>query len=248
MRSQSPRDNRVRRRSPSMTSSDRAEEARGAIAEANWLREEEHAAGVRVCYTGPVPKGHSGRRSDGTYTIKQFLKLATVIHDDRANNPSSMMPDITAPPNGREYTNSDVERLLMELTGYACSTKYRDRGGLPRCQDCEDEMKDPHWAAYVASLSRNRDERLQEERRDRRRTRRLTRREAQRGVPGARTRLERIQAADERMRIRRMTRRVASVAARSRSGSARSRSGSARSRSGSARSRSGSARSRSGSA
>jgi len=185
MRSQSPRDNRVRRRSPSMTSSDRAEEARGAIAEANWLREEEHAAGVRICYTGPVPQGHSGRKSDGTYTIKQFLKLATVIHDDRANNPSSTMPDITAPPNGREYTNSDVERLLVELQADACSTKYRDRGGLSRCQDCEDEMKDPHWAAYVATLGRNRDE------------------------PGARTRLERMEAADERMRIRRMTRRAA---------------------------------------
>ena len=169
--------------------------------------------GVRVCYKGIVPKGYAGKKSDGTYTIRQYLKLADAIYEVGSNNRGGERFAGAPTSHRRGYTYlDDFERLMeRELPAQLCSLKKRQRGWMRRCQDCEDSMKGDSAAAQRAQRQK-RDRRFH-----RREVRRQTRRQADRGVEGAREALARMAARNARGRTRRA---AAAAAARSRSGSA----------------------------
>ena len=149
--------------------------------------------GVRVCYRGPVPKGYSGKKTDGIYTIRQYLKLADAIYEDRSNNKGgSMLPDLSPPLYKQGYTYlNDFTRLQREMSYSNLCTNKRGLESIPanwmRCQDCEDSMKGD-------DIHGQREQRNRRDRRDYRRTMRQWRtRRANRGVVGAREALARTQ-------------------------------------------------------
>lgn len=191
------------------------------LREEDYYLQMEHDKGVRVCYTGSfLTEGRRDKHGNGTYTIKEFLKLAS----DKFNQPGpEPMPQ---PQYGSEYrTRMDFDELLDyfrtvgefgKVVASFCSDKqHGDRAlGLPSCKDCEDEMKDNAGPDLYTTQARE-DARERSSRRRRRQSRRRREREnirrarssARRGRPGAREQLTRRLARRERRRARRTTRR-----------------------------------------
>ena len=181
----------------------------------------EHDKGVRVCYTGTfLTEGRRDKHGTGTYTIEEFLKLAT----DKFNQPGpEPMPQ---PQYGSEYrTLTDLDELLDffrtvgefgKAVASFCSDKQHGDPAqrLPSCKDCEDEMKDGAGPDLYTTQARE-DARIRSSRRRRRQSRRRreaeeirrARSSARRGRPGAREELTRWLARRERRRARRATRR-----------------------------------------
>ena len=213
------------RRGSSRSGSSQRSVSSGAIQQR--LREEEyylqleHEKGVRVCYTGTfLTQGRRDKHGTGTYTIKEFLKLAT----DKFNQPGpEPMPQ---PQYDSEYrTLTDLNELLdyfrtvgefgRVVTSFCSDKQHGDRAlGLPSCKDCEDEMKDGAGPDLYTTQARE-DARIRSSRRRRRQSRRRREREsirrvrsaARRGSVGAREELTRRLARRERRRARRATRR-----------------------------------------
>ena len=181
----------------------------------------QHDKGVRVCYTGTfLTEGRRDKHGNGTYTIKEFLKLAS----DKFNQPGpEPMPQ---PQYGSEYrTLTDLDELLDyfrtvgefgKVVASFCSDKQHGDPAqrLPSCKECEDEMKDNGGPDLYTTQARE-DARQRSSRRRRRQSRRRREREnirrarssARRGRPGAREELTRRLARRERRRARRTTRR-----------------------------------------
>ena len=172
------------------------------------LREEEynlqleHERGIRVCYTGDFLTGGTGNKhSNATYTIKEFLELAT----NKFNKPGpEPMPQ---PEYDSEYrTQKDLDNLLEyfhkdgnnNIVTSLCSTKQHGDPalGFPSCKECEDYAKDNAGPDLYTAQARE-DARARDSRRRRRESRRRREREsirrtrlsADRGRSGARVEL-----------------------------------------------------------
>ena len=191
------------------------------LREEDYYLQMEHEKGVRVCYTGTfLTQGRRDKHGNGTYTIKEFLKLAT----DKFNEPGpEPMPQ---PQYDSEYrTLTDLNELLdyfrtvgefgRVVTSFCSDKQHGDRAlGLPSCKDCEDEMKDGAGPDLYTTQARE-DARNRSSRRRRRQSRRRREREsirrvrsaARRGSVGAREELTRRLARRDRRRARRATRR-----------------------------------------
>ena len=97
-------------------------------ASANFLREE-HENGVRVCYTGQYKAPRDGRvkeKSDGTYTIKEFLKLCTDMFESDEPEHERLVQQgvIPAPQYGDKFkTQQDLLVLVDKLGASFCTVQ-----------------------------------------------------------------------------------------------------------------------------
>ena len=159
---------------------------------------------MRICYTGKfLTDGSISKHSTGTYTKKQFMKLASNKFNEPGPEP---MPQ---PEFGNEYrTHRDFDTLLEHfkfddrnniVTSLCSEKKHGDvAAGLPSCKECEDYMKDNGGPDLYTAQARE-DARARSSRRRARRSRRRreaegirrARSSARRGRPGAREELAR---------------------------------------------------------
>lgn len=117
-------------------------------ASANFLKEE-HENGVRVCYTGQYQVPRDGRvkeKSDGIYTIKQFLKLGTdmVESEEQKYEQLMRMGLLPRPQYGDKFkTQQDLESLVASLDASYCTAQPRNplTAHLPTCKTCERLLK-----------------------------------------------------------------------------------------------------------
>lgn len=117
-------------------------------ASANFLKEE-HENGVRVCYTGQYQVPRDGRvkeKSDGIYTIKEFLKLGTdmVESDEQKYEVLMRMGLLPRPQYGDKFkTQQDLLVLVEKLGASFCTAQPRNplTRHLPTCKECERLLK-----------------------------------------------------------------------------------------------------------
>ena len=117
-------------------------------ASANFLKEE-HANGVRICYTGQYQVPRDGRvkeKSDGIYTIKEFLKLGTdmIESDEQKYEQLMRMGLLPRPQYGDKFkTQQDLESLVASLDATYCTAQPRNplTAHLPTCKECERLLK-----------------------------------------------------------------------------------------------------------
>ena len=117
-------------------------------ASANFLKEE-HENGVRVCYTGQYQVPRDGRvkeKSDGIYTIKEFLKLGTDMleSDEQKYEVLMRMGLLPRPQYGDKFkTQQDLLVLVEKLGASFCTAQPRNplTAHLPTCKECERLLK-----------------------------------------------------------------------------------------------------------
>jgi hypothetical protein len=193
-------------------------------ASANFLREE-HENGVRVCYTGQYQVPRDGRvkeKSDGTYTIKEFLKLCTdmIESDEPKYEQLVRMGLLPRPQYGDKFkTQQDLLVLVDKLGASFCTVQPRNplTRHLPTCKSCERLAMSHVYGVDHEGFPR---EALEKYRRDRYfakmdrrkdlKTKRATMmRDARQGVPGARASLAVFDRERRESAERRRTRRAA---------------------------------------
>ena len=199
-------------------------------ASANFLKEE-HENGVRVCYTGQYQVPRDGRvkeKSDGIYTIKEFLKLGTdmIESDEQKYEQLMRMGLLPRPQYGDKFkTQQDLESLVASLDATYCTAQPRNplTRHLPSCKSCERLLK-----ARVTNYNHDEDFALREQERidraryfarmDRKKDLKTQRaslmREARQAIPGARASLATFDRERRQSSEARRTRRAARDARR----------------------------------
>ena len=216
---------------PELDSADMEREMEQQIhASANFLKEE-HENGVRVCYTGQYQVPRDGRvkeKSDGIYTIKQFLKLGTdmIESDEQKYEQLMRMGLLPRPQYGDKFkTQQDLESLVASLDATYCTAQPRNplTAHLPTCKSCERLLK-----ARVTNYNHDEDFALREQERiDRERyferlhrknelktQRAAMMRDARQAIPGARASLAEFDRQRRQSSEARRTRRAARDARR----------------------------------
>lgn len=202
-------------------------------ASANFLKEE-HENGVRVCYTGQyqvaslVPgDGRVKEKSDGIYTIKEFLKLGTdmIESDEQKYEALIRWGYLPRPQYGFKFkTQQDLENLVSRLGASYCTAQPRNplTRHLPSCKSCEKRMKarlagidytnfplessvDHRRQKYFARMDRKKDLKTK---------RASLMRDARQGAPGARASLAEFDRERRQSSEARRTRRAAREARR----------------------------------
>ena len=202
-------------------------------ASANFLKEE-HANGVRICYTGQyqVPSlvpgdGRVKEKSDGIYTIKEFLKLGTdmIESDEQKYEALIRWGYLPRPQYGFKFkTQQDLENLVSRLGASYCTAQPRNplTRHLPSCKSCEKRMKarlagidytnfplessvDHRRQKYFARMDRKKDLKTK---------RASLMRDARQGAPGARASLAEFDRERRQSSEARRTRRAAREARR----------------------------------